>query len=106
MNICRNCKFFKPDRTYTTKESMINYGLCVHPVSQTINKVSGEATYIKAVEMRSLIYETECGPCGLLYEPEKNEFVKFTREQSFREVLLMVTFLAVFARCFYLSTSS
>ena len=73
MNICKSCKHFMPDKTFRDPKYAIKYGVCRHPLFQTIDKVSGEVTYEKAKILReypSSVSNLTCGPEGEYYEEE------------------------------------
>lgn len=66
-NICKNCKYFQPDKSWYIRQYRIANGKCTHPTSQTIDIVSGDVTYETAKEMR----KTQCGPQGSYYIVKK-----------------------------------
>jgi hypothetical protein len=82
--ICRNCKYFKPDKT-TGADSMLYFGKCMHPKAQTVNIVTGDVSYKLAKYYRednTIISRNieQCGPEGKYYEEERNMMIKFYRE--------------------------
>jgi hypothetical protein len=71
-NICKNCKYFKPNPFWIKMEHRLHYGSCLHPCSQKLNVVTGHVEYEDARHMR--LYDTKCGPNGKHYEEETNTF--------------------------------
>lgn len=85
VNVCRNCKYFKPDKSFHSADQRLSYGTCLHPKSQTINIITGKVDYKLARYFRedSTIAKREidvCGSVGKFYEDEPNTFIKLQRE--------------------------
>ena len=65
---CRNCKYFKPDKTFDSKNSQIKYGKCTYFGEKDL--VSGEIDYKYAsICRKSSIGYTYCGEYGKYFEP-------------------------------------
>lgn len=52
MLVCRNCKYFRPDNTYSDHDTRVSRGLCTFITSENMNIVSGKKTYQRAETMR------------------------------------------------------
>ena len=62
---CRNCKYFKPDKSFKSEKSQIQFGQCTYFGEK--NLVSGEIQYPFASTAR--VYE--CGEYGKYYSPKE-----------------------------------
>ena len=91
---CRNCKYFRPNKSWISHQYRISYGECTHPIFHTIDLVSGIVTYQNASTLR--MQKDKCGPLGTYHIPEPNHFNLFIREVYWPEVMLYTTF----AYCF------
>lgn len=77
--VCKDCVYFKSDNSWFVKQSRIEYGYCTHPVSTTIDNVSGNLKYERAKYMREDKYSYknyEYEPCsskGVYFEEKRNK---------------------------------
>ena len=62
---CRNCKYFKPEKSFKSEKSQIQFGQCTYFGKKDL--VSGEIEYIYASTARV----DECGEEGKYYSPKK-----------------------------------
>lgn len=97
--ICKNCKYFKPNPSFSSGSMKVTYGLCSHPRSQTIDNVSGEIKYKNARDMRrdplyinpSTSAEV-CGVLGQYYKAETPHNLAIRKIQQSYVVELLVCF--------------
>lgn len=71
--LCVDCKHFKTNNSYMSKNMNIKHGFCRHPNGKIVDVVSGQVTY---PEVREIRYFGECRKDGLLYEKVNNPFEK------------------------------
>jgi hypothetical protein len=102
MNICRNCKYFRPNLKFSNKDLKLSNGFCVNNISKQQNSVTGEVHYKYATEMRNEHYQQSCGVNGDLYEPETNVVIKTMREYSKSDYLFTIGMSGVIARIAYI----
>lgn len=76
--ICRDCRFYRP-----------NTGSCVHPISKTVDIVTGNERFKSALEMR--FSEEMCGREATLYE-EENPVAKAARSVNIGHTMVMFAF--------------
>ena len=96
-NICRNCKHFRPNNTWTPMNNNIKYGICMYPTHSTTDVVTGRVSYEKAEAMRS--DPDACGVQGVWYEMERNDAKRIERELRQNSMapfgLVLVTWIAI-----------
>ena len=98
--VCRNCKHFKPNGTWTMHDFRIQYGHCTHPTSQTIDHISGIIIYQEARKVREKDSENMCGPQGTHHVLEPSTFKLTLREIHGPEVLVFISLFAAFISLF------
>ena len=106
--VCRNCKHFRPDRSWTYVGEHFERGVCLHPAKRVVDIVTGDAILVLARDARNSSPQKDaavvCGPKGALYEKETNPVAKFAREATLPEpaavplLLVLLIFLVVVAK--------
>jgi len=91
--ICRNCKYFRPDREWIYSDKQFHYGRCAHHTSQTIDLVSGIPTYELARTMRDKD-NLKCGKTGA-FHTDANLWQLYTSYMKFDVVAYVYAYIYI-----------
>ena len=88
LQVCRQCKFFRPDKDYMTKEFRIFHGRCRHDhATVMVDIAAGIERHMFARHVRSgdIKYAPPhplymCGPEAVHFQQEHNHLTIFIRE--------------------------
>lgn len=103
MSICRNCKYFVPNKRYNFSDWRFKEAYCKHPALTTIDCVTGIPSYRFAKDLRHA--KEFCGKEAIRFEEERNVVAKKWRDlpEPVKQmlcfyILIMVAILKLFAR--------
>lgn len=90
---CTDCKYNMLNTNYSSTDSQIEYALCTHPYTTTVDMVSGEKLYYYTNDMRNYAVPNDIKSCdvgGYLFEPKEMLCDSKDNKYCFTTVLLIL----------------